>query len=195
MDAAPSRPTAATILDHALELGERRGWDAVHLHDVAASLGCPLSELHAHYDQKDALAEAWFDRADQALLAAAQSPGWAALPQDQRLQRALWAWLEALAPHRRLTREMLGYKLHPEHLHLQAASVLRISRTVQWWREAAAVSSTGWRRERDEAVLTPLFVATFTRWLFDDSPGAERTRAGVARLFALGEGLRRRLPL
>jgi ubiquinone biosynthesis protein COQ9 len=194
METDPLEPGAATILEQALDIGERRGWDALQLHDLAASLGCSLADVQRHYDQKDALAEAWFDRADLALLAAAQAPGWTALPQDQRLQRSLWAWLDALAPHRRLTREMLGYKLHPEHLHLQAAGVLRISRTVQWWREAAALPSTGWRRERDEAVLTALFVTLFTSWLFDDSDGAERTRATAARVFALGEATRAWLP-
>jgi len=80
---APERPAgdnanlAQRILDAALDLGEQRGWDAVHLHDIAQTLEIELADIGRHYDQKDAIAEAWFDRADAALLlgaALAQAP-------------------------------------------------------------------------------------------------------------------------
>lgn len=175
------------ILDTALALGERQGWDAVHLHDIARELGIEVADIRRHFDQKDAIAEAWFDRADAALLAAPQAPGWRELPVRERLHRAIFAWLDALAPHRRLTAQMLRYKLQPEHLHLQALGLTRISRTVQWIREAALLPSVGWRRELEEAALTAMYVTTFAFWLNDDSPGAERTHALLARLLAAAE--------
>ncbi|WP_240635888.1 TetR/AcrR family transcriptional regulator [Caldimonas tepidiphila] len=177
----------ARILDIALELGELRGWDAVHLHDVARAMGVTLSDIHRHYLQKDALAEAWFDRADRALLEACEAPGWGALDVRERLHGALFAWLDALAPHRRLTSEMLRYKLQPEHLHLQALGALRVSRTVQWWREAAWLPSTGWRRELEEAALTVTYLSTFASWLRDETRGAERTRARLHRQLTVAE--------
>jgi ubiquinone biosynthesis protein COQ9 len=175
------------ILDTALALGERQGWDAVHLHDIARELGIEVADIRRHFDQKDAIAEAWFDRADAALLAAPQAPGWRELPVRERLHRAIFAWLDALAPHRRLTAQMLRYKLQPEHLHLQALGLTRISRTVQWIREAALLPAVGWRRELEEAALTAMYVTTFAFWLNDDSPGAERTHALLARLLAAAE--------
>ena len=36
-----------------------------------------------------------------------------------------------------ITRGMLAYKLEPGHLHLQLPGLVRVSRTVQWFREAA----------------------------------------------------------
>lgn len=181
------------ILDAALELGERHGWDAVHLHDIAQALSIEVADIQPHYDQKDAIAEAWFDRADAALLAAPQAPGWHELPVRERLQRAIFAWLDALAPHRRLTAQMLRYKLQPEHIHLQALGLTRISRTVQWIREAALLPSVGWRRELEEAALTAIYLTTFAHWLNDDSPGAERTRALLERLLAGAERVALRL--
>jgi AcrR family transcriptional regulator len=170
------------ILDSALQLGEQRGWDALHLYEIAQELGIALADIQGHYDQKDALAEAWFDRADRALLAAAQTPGWRELPERERVHRAIFAWLDALAPHRRLTGAMLRYKLQPEHLHLQALGLMRISRTVQWMREVACLPAVGWRREVGEFVLTATYLATFAHWLRDDSAGAERTHAFLERL-------------
>lgn len=175
------------ILDTALDLGEQRGWDAVHLHEIAQVMGISLADIDRHYPQKDAIAEAWFDRADEALLAAPATPGWTELSVPQRLHHALFAWLDALALHRRLTAEMLRYKLHPEHLHLQALGVTRISRTVQWIREAALLPSVGWRRELEEAALTAMYLSTFACWLNDDSSGAARTHALLDRLLGIAQ--------
>ena len=175
------------ILDTALELGECSGWDHVHLHDIAQVLDISLADIHRYYRQKDDLAEAWFDRADQALVAVSAAPGWQDLSTRERLLRALMAWLGALAPHRRLTAAMLSYKLQPEHPHLQALGLTRISRTVQWIREAACLPSTGLRRELEEVALTSIYLSTFTYWLSDNSLDSTRTRALANRLLAGAE--------
>jgi len=184
---------ASDILDRALELGEQRGWDAVHLYDVARAMGITLADVQRHFAHKDALAEAWFDRADAALLALPQAPGWMTLTPRQRLHAAVCAWLDALAPHRGLTVTMLRYKFQPEHLHLQAREVMRISRTVQWMRDVAHLPETGWRRELGEAALTAIYLSTFARWLADGSPGSQRTRAWLDRLLSMAERAQRGL--
>jgi ubiquinone biosynthesis protein COQ9 len=173
-----SEPQAAkhAILEVALQLASRRSWDELHLYEVAREMGMGLADIQRHYGDKDEIADAWFDVADAALLRLAHTPGWQQFPQRDRLQLAYAAWLEALAPHRRITREMLGYKLQPEHVHLQVRGVMRVSRTVQWIREAALLPEVGWRRELAEAVLTSIFLTVFTHWLFDESPGGRRTQ-------------------
>ena len=175
------------ILEAALELGERHGWDALHLYDIASHLGIGLADVHRCYRQKDDIAEAWFDRADQALLAVSAAPAWHELSQRERLFRAIVAWLRPLAPHRHLTAQMLGYKLQPEHVHLQALGVVRISRTVQWIREAARVPSTGLRREIEEIAITTIYLAAFAHWLRDDSPGSRRTHELLDRFLGVAE--------
>lgn len=177
------------IIDTALTLGAERGWDGVHLHDLAARLDISLADIARHFSGKDAIAEAWFERADAALLAAPEAPGWQLLSPRERLQRAILAWLHELSPHRQLAAEMLRYKLQPEHVHLQVQGALRVSRTVQWIREAALLPATGWRRECEEAALTAIYLSTFACWLRDDSPGASRSRSLLDRLLARAEWL------
>ena len=182
-----SHDSRRMILASALELGEQRGWDGVHLHEVAQRAGVTLAELLCHFEHKDALAEAWFDRADAAMLALPQTAGWLTLSPRERLDRAIFAWLDELAPHRRLTGAMLRYKFQPEHLHLQAQGVVRISRTVQSMREAARLPEVGWRRELGEAALTTIYLSTFARWLADGSPGASATHAFLDGLLSVAE--------
>jgi len=182
-----NRELAGGILDTALELGEQRGWDALHLHDVAEVMGITVADIRKCYPYKDALAEAWFDRAEAALVAAAETPGWMDLSPRQRLFCAIVSWLDALAPHKRLTGAMLRYKLQPDHVHLQAKGLVRVSRTVQWIRETACLPEIGWRRELQEIALTGIYLSTVAHWLRDDSPGATRTHDFLDRLLANAE--------
>lgn len=163
------------------------GWDPVHLHAVAREAGVTMEELHRHFPDKDSITEGLFDLADAALTAAGREERWHRLALRERLFTSLMAWLDTLAPHRRIVVDMLGYKLHPEHVHLQVLGVARISRTVQWWREVGLSPTTGWRRELEEAVLTTIYLTIFARWMGDSSPGTERTRRQLRRALALAE--------
>lgn len=156
---------AAQILDSALQLADVCGWERLHLFDVAADLGVDLHSIAAHYREKDQLVEAWFDRADQALLLRAKTPELMSLSPAKRLEELLIAWLDCLAPHRAVTAQMLLYKLEPGHLHLQVLGLLRISRTVQWWREAAQRETLHLSRIVEESLLTAVYLRCFSHWL------------------------------
>jgi ubiquinone biosynthesis protein COQ9 len=174
------------VIDAALRLADRGGgWDAVRVHAVAREAGATLAEVQRLFCDRDAIAEGFFDLADEALLALPEQPGWAARPARVRLCQAILAWLDALAPHRRLARGMLAYKLQPEHLHLQARGIMRISRTVQAIREVALLPATGWQRELEEAALTSIYLATFTCWLADATPRSQRTRRLLETLLSM----------
>ena len=164
------------ILDKALEQAEASSWEQLHLHAVAAALNISLDEIRQYFPQKDDLVEAWFDRADRALLSAVHSEDFLNLPLYERLQQVIVSWLDALAPHHRLTREMLVYKFEFGHIHLQVLGIMRISRTVQWFSEAAAHDSTGLQRIIDECALTTIYLTTFARWLFDDSADCRKSK-------------------
>lgn len=170
------------IVDAALALAEQRSWEAVRLHDVADELGISLNDVRGCFREKDEIAEAWFDRADALMLEDAASMEFQSLPVGERLHRVIMTWLGALAAHRRVTRQMILGKMEPGHLHVQIPALLRVSRTVQWFREAAHRDATYVHRALEETVLTSIYLMTFFCWLQDDSEGATRTATLLERL-------------
>lgn len=175
------RSTRDRIVDTALELAERDHWERVRLHDIAATLKLSLNDIRAHFREKEDIAEAWFDRADAAMLKRSEAAGFADLETHARIHALIMAWLDALAEHRAPTRQMILGKLEPGHLHVQIPAVLRISRTVQWVREGSGCRAGFVQRALEESVLTTLYLMTFLHWMGDDSPASADTRALLAR--------------
>ncbi len=185
-------PGADAILDAALAIAEGTGWSRLRLGEVARALRVPTAHVRRHYRDKDALADAWLARADAAMLAD-PGTGFRRLPARERIHRVIMRWLEALAPYRRLTGEMLREKLYPGHPHHNLALLGALSRTVQWIREAALLDAPGKRRQVEEIGLTALFVATVAVWLRDDTPDRRRTHALLSRRLAAADRLMARL--
>ena len=174
MNAAQPSDLAARILDAAIELAEQRSWEAIRLHEVAAATGISLDDIRQHFREKDELIDAWFDRADTAMLQLAGTPEMAQLSARERLRRLITGWLDALEPHRRVTRQMILSKCEPGHIHIQIPAIMRISRTVQWMREAALLQDAYLRRALAETVTTGIYLAAFVCWLSDDTAGSQR---------------------
>ena len=171
------------IVDSAIDLAEHVGWDHVRLRHVAARLGISLAELEAHHRDLDAIADAWFDRAWQAMLA--PPPGdFAAIATEARLHLLLMRWFDALAPHRKVTGEMLRHKLYLAHPHHWVPMIFNLSSTIQWLRDAALLDAGGQRRQVEEIGLSVLFLATLAVWQRDQTPDQTRTRAFLARRLA-----------
>lgn len=189
---AGSPDLSDAIVAVALAQAERDGWEGLRLNRVADALSIPLSTVYGHFRDVDAVAEAWLSRADRAMLAVPGTPGYGELPVPERLERAIMAWLGVLAPHRRVARQILLGKLYPGHPHFVAALAVRLSRTVQWLREAARLNAPPPRRQIEEIGLTWLFVATVALWTADASEGQDRTRRFLARRLAEADRLMRR---
>ncbi len=176
------RISANSILDTALELAEVNGWEALRLHDIATHMEINLNQIHRYYNQKDDLVEAWFDRADSAMLKDAAASDYVALLPQDRLHRSIMTWLNALSAHRDVTHQMLKYKFEIGHVHLQVLGLLRVSRTVQWFLEAAQRRSEHLRRIVEEVAVTSIYLATFAHWFRDESPQSEQTSDLLVRL-------------
>jgi len=168
-------PSAEQILDATLAEAEAVGWDGVRLRRVAETLGCPLAELQSHYRDLDAVADAWFNRAGQAMVAPVDADFFDR-PVAERLHILIMRWFDTLAPHRRVTAAMLRGKLYPGHPHHWAPMIFNLSRTIHWLRDAAGLDATGRRRQIEEFGLTGLFLATLAHWCRDRSDGQEETR-------------------
>lgn len=180
---------ADDVLDAALTLGDVNGWERLTLTHIARYLKVSLADIHHHFKQKDDLVDAWLDRADATMLARFPQQG-ANMSRTQRLNLAMQAWLDTLSSHHKLTGEMLLYKLEPGHIHLQAAGVLRISRTVQWFREAADLKASHVARIGQEIALSSLFIGIFVYWLNDSSKHQNNTRQRLQKHLNRGKHIR-----
>lgn len=177
------------IVDAAVAIAERSSWEAVRFFDIAEELNITLDDIRTHFREKEDLIDAWFDRTDGIMLKVAEQEDFLANPPRERLYRLIMAWLDAMADHRKVTRQMIGQKLEPGHIHIQIPAIMRISRTVQWIREAAQRDATFLRRALEETALTTIYLATFTHWMFDESPRSQRTRDFLAQNLKLAETL------
>ena len=177
------------ILEAALKLAQQTSWERLRLHNVAAELNITLDQINQCYAQKDDLVEAWYDYADSAMLQFSQGNGFTELGVRERLYALIMSWLDKLAEHKTISRDMLLYKLEPGHIHLQLLGVLRISRTVQWIREAAQLDKTHLQRILEEVGLTTIYLSTFVYWMNDNSENQTRTRNYLQRKLKRAEAI------
>src|SRR5690242_7285173 len=167
--------TIDQIVDTAVELAERTSWQAVRLHDVAAALGITLDDVRAHFQKKDDIVDAWFERADGVMLKAAQTSDFSYLRSRERLHRLIMMWLGAFYPYQRTTRQMVYERMLPGHLQAQAAGLMRVGRTVEWMREAAMHKMPHIPRLLEDSGLATVYLAAFFHWMNDNSPGSANT--------------------
>lgn len=177
------------IVDAAIELAESSSWEAVRLFDAAVKMKISLDDIRLHFREKEELVDAWFDRADSAMLKLSENADFLALPHPERLNDLIMAWLNALSIHRNVTRQMIGAKLEPGHIHIQVPAVMRVSRTVQWVREAAQRDATYVRRALEETALTTIYLATFVYWMNDTSNDSQNTREFLRHKLQIAETL------
>ena len=175
--AAPKATVSARIIDGALELAEERGWEDLRLHHIARHLDLSLGEIGRHFRDLDAIANAWFARAEAEMRNLSTDD----LAPPDRLYQAMTRWFDALAPHRRVTGQMLRGKLYPSHPHHWVPMIFDLSRLIHRSLDAARIESTGRRRQWAEIGLTLIFLATLRDWLRDESDGQSRTRRNLRR--------------
>jgi AcrR family transcriptional regulator len=181
------------IVDASLELAAAAGWDDVRLYQVAERLGLPLAVVRAEFRDRDAIADAWFARALDQMLAAPEGE-LAGQPPPERLLRVMMRWFAALRSHHRVTGEMLRVKLYPGHPQHWVPLAFDLSRLIHWFLDAALIASTGYRRQLAEIGLTALFLKTLGGWLRDPDGDLERVRAQLGRDLQRADRWLARLP-
>ena len=172
------------IVDRTVALAAEVGWERVRLRQVAEDLGIALPEVLARYRDLDAVADAWFRRPLEAMLAAGgtkEEAGFADLPARERVYLVMIRWFEAQREERVVVGQMLATKLYPSDPHHWVPMIFNLSRLIQWVREAARLDAPGQRRQVEEVGLTLLFLVTLRVWLGDESEGLLATRRFLRR--------------
>ncbi len=178
--AKKTMPSLEKVVDSALALADDVGWDRLTMRDLAGHLKISPATLQIVTADKNAIADAWFQRAITAMLAPLPDVAHDA-PTRDRLELLMMRWFEALSPHRRVTSEMLSDKMWPFHPHHWAPMIFDLSRLVQWWRDAGGMTAEGRRRQIEEIAMTGIFLATLRFWRSDQGGDPEAVRAYLAR--------------
>lgn len=176
--------TPQVILNEALTLAKQSSWENFSMLLLAERLHCDLSVIRSYYRSKDDMAEALFDQADAAMLQLAGKLDRKRLTSTERLIDCIMAWLNFLAPHKNLVKEILAYKFEPGHFHLQAHGITRVSRTVQWFLQAAGREYTGIKRVGDELSVTSVYLTSLAFYFVDKSEQHVKTRALLHRMLS-----------
>jgi AcrR family transcriptional regulator len=182
----PHAVEANRILDVALELAHERGnWYDLGFGDLAARCELSVNEIRRHYADTNAIANAWFARALEAMLANDDDTD--ALPVKVRLEVIMQRWFDSLAQFHQVTAQMLGSKLHAPHIQHWVPMIFDLSRLIQFWRDAAGLRAGGRRRQVEEIVLTGIFLATLSEWCGDRTPGQTEARSRLRNLLGKAE--------
>jgi AcrR family transcriptional regulator len=168
------------IVDAAIALAEERGWVNVRLYDVATRLEVGLDVIGTRFRDLDAVANAWFGRARQALLRTPADLLTGQAP-PERLHVAIMSWFDALAPHRAVTSEMLRAKLHPSHAHHWVPMIFDLSRLMHDFLDVARIASTSRQRALAEVGLTLVFLVTLRDWVRDADRTSDALRGRLQR--------------
>ncbi|MCC7017469.1 MAG: TetR/AcrR family transcriptional regulator [Rhodospirillales bacterium] len=171
--------TRERILEATLAEAGRAGWGNVYLADVAGALRLPLSEVHRHFRDLDAVADAHFAQALAAMLEMGARVR--NRPPAERIEALLGAWFAHLRPHAKTSAAMLTGKLYPFHPHHWVPLVFSLSRLIQWLRDAARLRAGLPRRQGEEIFLSALFLLALLAWRGEGEAGERRARALVAR--------------
>jgi AcrR family transcriptional regulator len=184
--------SAEKILAAALNRAEVEGWQNIRLHDIADDLGTSFPVVREYFRDQDAIANAWFRKSLDAMLAPSEK-AFRDLPPKERLFLVIMRWLDAMAAHRRVTVEMIRAKLYLGHPHHWVPLVFNLSRLVNWIREAAFLDAQGRQRQFEEIGLTTLVVTTLGVWDADQSEDQDRTRQFIRKRLETGDYVMLRL--
>ena len=146
---------------------------------MIATDGAAVAEIGRFFRDVDAIVNAWFARARLTMLAlpAEELTG---RPADKRIALAFGAWLDSLAPHRRVAAEILRHKLYPSHPHHWVALIFNLSRFVHDLLDVARVLAPARLCQAQEIGLTAITLATLADGLRDDSPAVGAAASDVA---------------
>lgn len=170
---------AALIVDAALRLAARDGWQRLSLADIAAEAGITVLQLFALFRSKTAILEAFHRRIDAAVIASAgEAEG--ERPRD-RLFDAIMRRFDALTPNKTAVRA-IARDLPADPL-AALCGVPALLNSMAWMLELSGVSASGWRGRARAKLLLGIYLSVLRVWFADDSADMTKTMAALdARL-------------
>ncbi len=186
---AKSDETRARILDAAIELFRARGFEAATMREIAAAAGVATGAAYYYFDSKDALVLAFYDRSQKELEPLLEQALAATRDFEGRLRALIEVKLAYFEPDRGLLRALAAHT-DPEHplspFSVQTREIR--DRDVNFF--ARVLGESRIKLPPDLGPLLPRILWLYQMglilfWIYDRSPGQERTRALAGRSAAM----------
>src|SRR5947199_3977070 len=109
-----SEETRARILDAAMNLFRRQGFEEATMREIAAEAGVATGAAYYYFDSKDAIVLAFYDRAQREMEPLVEQALAAARDFEEKLRVLIAVKLDYFAPDRGLLAALAGHT-DPEH--------------------------------------------------------------------------------
>ena len=190
---AKSAETRARILEAAMDLFRRQGFEETTMREIAAEAGMATGAAYYYFESKDAIALAFYDQAQQELDPLIAQALDSAKHLKGRLAALLEAKLKYFEPNRRLLGALAAHA-DPEHPLSPFSERTRDIRERDIESFAHALRGSGVRVPRDLEPQLPRLLWLYQMgvilfWIYDRSPGQARTHALIRESAAIVERL------
>jgi len=179
-----SEATREKILEHALRLFRKRGFERTTMRDVAKAADLAVGAAYYYFPSKDALVLAYYDRTQEAHSALARRRMQQAASTADRLRAVLQTKFDTIERDRKLLSALFRSVGDPtSDVSIFAGKTRRVrDESIALFREALAPEKLP--REIEEPLALAFWSLSMGLMLFfihDDSPQHEKTRALVDR--------------
>jgi AcrR family transcriptional regulator len=182
-----SEETGRRILDAALDLFRREGFDTVTMRSIAETAGVATGAAYYYYPSKEAIVMAVYERACNEMQPRIQKALEGVQSLEARLRALIQVKLDYFKPNRAVLRALLRNGADPKHplspFSAETKSIRDLD--IEWFRHI--LRDCGLKIPRDIAPHLPDVLWLFQMgiiffWVIDDSRGQART----SRLLDLG---------
>jgi len=188
-----SAETRARILEAAMDLFRRQGFEETTMREIAAEAGVATGAAYYYFDSKDAIALAFYDQSQQELEPLIEQ----ALAGPKKLKDRLAALLEVklryFEPNRRLLGALAAHA-DPEHALSPFSARTHAIRERDVQSFASALQGSGIRLARDLEPQLPRILWMYQMglilfWIYDRSQAQARTHVLIRKSAAIVERL------
>jgi AcrR family transcriptional regulator len=175
-----SEETRARILEAALALFRKRGFEKATMRDIAQESKVALGAAYYYFDSKDALVMAFYERAQLELDPLLQEALAKTQGLEERLRGAIDVKFRYFAPNRKLLGALSAH-IDPQHPLSPFSSETRAMRERDIRFLSDAVEGSNTRIPPDLKTHLPRVLWLYQMglllfWVYDSSPGQTRTR-------------------
>jgi AcrR family transcriptional regulator len=190
---AKSAETRTRILDAAMDLFRRQGFEETTMREIAAEAGVATGAAYYYFDSKDAIALAFYDQSQRELESSIEQALASGKHLGERLAALLEAKLKYFEPNRRLLGALAAHA-DPEHPLSPFSARTRDIRERDVASFARALQSSGVRVARDLEPHLPRILWMYQMglilfWIYDRSPAQARTHTLIRKSAVIVERL------